>query len=105
MTDHQSWTFKGLPKTARINAIVSLSLDPETIDSDFIRVKFHKDQANAKDYSHEGPGFSFKKWQADNVSKYMDSPEVQHFKDDANAAKEAPRKYGSGEGNAPKQDL
>lgn len=35
----QSWNFKGLPKTARINAIVSLSLDPDTVDSDFIQVK------------------------------------------------------------------
>lgn len=67
-------------------------------------MKFHKDQANAKDYSHEGAGFSFKKWQADNVSKYMDSPEVQHFKADASAAKTDPIKYGSGD-NAPKQDI
>ena len=103
----QSWTFKVIPKTARINAIVSVSLDPATVDSDFIRVKFHKDQANDKDYSHEGLGFKFKKWQADNVMKYMDSPEVQQFKPDERAAKEAPRKYGSGgpEGDAPKQDF
>jgi hypothetical protein len=30
---------------------VSLSLDPGTVDSDFIQVKYHKDQANDKDYS------------------------------------------------------
>lgn len=60
----QSWTFKIIPKTARVTGLVSLSLDPETSDSDFIQVKYHKDQANDKDYSHEGLGFSFKKWQA-----------------------------------------
>ena len=58
--NEQSWTFKLIPKTATINALVSLSLDPGTVDSDFIQVKYHKDQANDKDYSHEGVGFSFK---------------------------------------------
>jgi hypothetical protein len=58
----QSWTFRIIPKTATINALVTLSLDPETVHSDFIRVKYHKDQANDKDYSHEGLGFTFKKW-------------------------------------------
>jgi hypothetical protein len=51
--NEQSWTFRGIPKTATINALVSLSLDPATVDSDFIQVKYHKDQANDKDYSHE----------------------------------------------------
>ncbi|KAF4624460.1 hypothetical protein G7Y89_g13713 [Cudoniella acicularis] len=55
-------TFKIIPKTATINALVTLSLDLETIHSDFIRVKYHNDQANDKDYSHEGLGFTFKKW-------------------------------------------
>ncbi|PSK48588.1 hypothetical protein B9Z65_102 [Elsinoe australis] len=94
--NEQSWTFKLIPKTATINALVSLSLDPETKDSDFIKVKYHKDQANDKDYSHEGAGFSFKKWQADNVVKYMDSPEVKHFEKYKGAAKESVNKYGSG---------
>ncbi|KAH7919103.1 hypothetical protein BV22DRAFT_1134086 [Leucogyrophana mollusca] len=103
--NEQSWTFKIIPKTATINALVSLSLDPDTVDSDFIQVKYHKDQANDKDYSHEGFGFSFKKWQADNVMKYMDSPEVEEFKADEKAGKEDVRRYGSGteEGNAPKK--
>ncbi|KAJ3808273.1 hypothetical protein F5876DRAFT_90116 [Lentinula aff. lateritia] len=75
-----SWTFRLIPKTARVTGLVSLSLDPSTIDSDFIQVKYHKDQANDKDYSHEDFGFSFK--------KYM-------------------KKYGTGneEGNAPKEDF
>ena len=90
-----------------INAIVSLSLDPASIDTDFIRVKYHKDQANDKDYSNEGLGASFKKWQADNVAKHMDSPEVAAFAEDKGAGKEEVRKYGTGktEGDAPKKDL
>ncbi|KAI9758922.1 MAG: hypothetical protein M4579_002733 [Chaenotheca gracillima] len=105
--NEQSWTFKVIPKTATINALVSLSLDPATVDSDFIQVKYHKDQANDKDYSHEGLGFSFKKWQADQVMKHMDSPEVTQFEADKGANKEHVRKYGSGaaEGDAPVKDL
>lgn len=105
--NEQSWTFKLIPKTATINALVSLSLDPSTVDSDFIQVKYHKDQANDKDYSHEGAGFSFKKWQADNVSKHMSSDEVMYFEKDKGAAKEDVRKYGSGDvkGDAPVKDL
>ncbi|EGO19719.1 hypothetical protein SERLADRAFT_443178 [Serpula lacrymans var. lacrymans S7.9] len=105
--NEQSWTFKIIPKTATINALVSLSLDPATVDSDFIQIKYHKDQANDKDYSHEGLGFSFKKWQAENVVKYMNNPEVEHFKADEKAGKEDVRRYGSGteEGNAPKKDF
>lgn len=119
----QSWTFKIIPKTARVTGLVSLSLDPETSDGDFIQVKYHKDQANDKDYSHEGVGFSFKKFQAgelhemllckpmltgsDNVPKLMDSPEVKAFEQDKHAAKERVRKYGTGneEGDAPKEDF
>ncbi|OQO09746.1 hypothetical protein B0A48_05149 [Cryoendolithus antarcticus] len=102
--NEQSWTFKIIPKTATINALVSLSLDPATADSDFIQVKYHKDQANDKDYSHEGVGFSFKKWQADQVAKHMDSEEVAYFEKDKGAGKEPVKKYGSGDdkGDAPK---
>ncbi|KAL8897370.1 MAG: hypothetical protein Q9192_002609 [Flavoplaca navasiana] len=105
--NEQSWTFKMIPKTATINALVTLSLDPATENSDFIQVKYHKDQANDKDYSHEGLGFSFKKWQADQVMKHMDSPEVAEFEADKGAAKEAVNTYGSGaaEGNAPTKEL
>lgn len=101
----KSWTFKIIPKTATINALVALSLDPETVHSDFIRVKYHKDQVNDKDYSHEGLGFTFKKWQADNVMKHMDSPEVAQFEADKNAGKEHVRKYGDGKGEAPEKNL
>lgn len=70
-------------------------------------MKYHKDQANDKDYSHEGLGFSFKKWQADTVMKHMDSPEVAQFEADKGAGKNAPRTYGSGakDGEAPVKDL
>ncbi|KAL6713724.1 hypothetical protein ACLMJK_008216 [Lecanora helva] len=103
----QSWKAKYIPKVATLNALVSLSLAPDTIDSDFIQVKYHKDQANDKDYSHEGFGFSFKKWQADNVVKLMDSPEVKAFEADKGAGKEHVRTYGSGaaEGDAPTKEL
>jgi len=103
----QSWTFRLIPKTATITGLVSLSLDPETRDSEFMQIKYHKDQANDKDYSHEGVGFSFKKWQADHVVKHMDAPELKEFEADKSAAKEHVRKYGTGteEGDAPKSDF
>jgi hypothetical protein len=103
--NEQSWVFKIIPKTATINALVSLSLDPGTVDSDFIQIKYHKDQANDKDYSHEGLGFSFKKWQADNVAKNMDSDAVAAFEADKGAGKNKVRTYGSGTGEAPKKDF
>ncbi|KAK5129469.1 hypothetical protein LTR08_003229 [Meristemomyces frigidus] len=105
--NEQSWTFKLIPKTMTINALVSLALDPDTADSDFVQVKYHKDQANDKDYSHEGVGFSFKKWQADQVMKHMDSKEVAYFEKDKNASKEPVKTYGTGDekGGAPKKDF
>lgn len=103
----QEWTFKVIPKTAVVNAIVSLSLDPASVDSDFIQVKYHKDQANEKDYSNEGIGAAIKKFQADHVPKLMDTPELKEFEADKDAGKEKRRKYGSGgqDGDAPVKDL
>lgn len=97
----QRWSFHLIPKKATINALVSIVLDPATKDSDFPLILYHKDQANEKDYSHEGFGFSFKKTQADMVSKFMSSKEVKYFKGDENATKEPVRKYGSGTNEAP----
>jgi hypothetical protein len=82
-----------------------VSLDPETVNSDFMRMKYRKDQANDKDYSHEGLGFTFKKWQVDQVAKHMDSKEVEAFKADAGAGKEEPRKYGDGKAQAPEKNF
>jgi hypothetical protein len=103
----QSWTFRGIPKTVTITGSVSLSLDPATRDSEFMQIKYHKDQANEKDYSHEALGFSFKKWQADNVVKHMSAPELKEFEQDKDAGKEHTRKYGIGteEGGAPTRDF
>ncbi|KAI8974016.1 hypothetical protein BD414DRAFT_498875 [Trametes punicea] len=105
--NEQTWTFPGGIKSTTINALVSLSLDPDSADSDFPQVKYHKDQANGKDYSHTGPGFAFKKWQADKVAGIMDSEDVQHFKKDArDDNKEDVRRYDSGTADAPqKKDL
>ncbi|EJF57597.1 hypothetical protein DICSQDRAFT_157292 [Dichomitus squalens LYAD-421 SS1] len=104
--NEQTWTFPKNIKSTTINAIVSLSLDPSTVDSDFIQVKYHKDQANGKDYSHTGPGFAFKKWQADKVSGMMESDDVQFFKKDArDEYREPVRKYDSGTAEAPEKKL
>lgn len=65
--------------------------DDFRIDSDFIRVKYHKDQANEKDYSNEGIGAAIKKFQADKLSNLMDSPEVKEFEADKDAGKEKRR--------------
>lgn len=97
----QTWGFHLVSKEATINALVSLVLDPATKDSDFPLILYHKDQANEKDYSHEGFGFSFKKTQADVVMKLMSQKEVNYFKGDETATKEKPKKYGSGTADAP----
>lgn len=102
-------------KQATINALVSIVLDPATKDSDFPLVLYHKvcllfpiipgtdgqDQANEKDYSHEGFGFKFKKIQADMVSSLMSSKEVKVFKGDEGAGNNKVNKYGSGTAQAP----
>ncbi|KAI0343400.1 hypothetical protein BDW22DRAFT_1483469 [Trametopsis cervina] len=77
-------------QSTTINALVSLSLDPDTADSDFPQVKYHKDQANGKDYSHGEPGFAFKKWQADKEAGKMDSEDVKAFKEDDKEKYEEP---------------
>ncbi|KAK4102718.1 hypothetical protein N658DRAFT_494753 [Parathielavia hyrcaniae] len=60
-----SWQPKLVPKALTLRSLVSLALDPATVDSDFIRVKYHKDQATAKDYSSEGLAAVLKKWQVE----------------------------------------
>ncbi|KAH9942240.1 uncharacterized protein BXZ73DRAFT_41090 [Epithele typhae] len=104
--NEQTWTFPGNLKSTTINAIVSLSLDPDTAESDFPQVKYHKDQANEKDYSHSGPGFAFKKWQADKVAGMMDSEDVEAFKDDSRDDYHEPvRKHESGTADASLKQL
>ena len=71
-----------------------------------MQVKYHKDQANHKDYSHTGPGFAFKKWQADKVSGIMDSEDVKAFKKDARDDYHEPvRRYESGTDQAPRKEF
>jgi hypothetical protein len=65
------WRPKLVPKTLTLKSLVSLALDPATVDSEFIRVKYHKDQASAKDYSNEGPGYMLKKWQAEGTAALL----------------------------------
>jgi hypothetical protein len=84
---------------------VTLSLNPETVHGDFIRVKYHKDQASDKDHSHGGLGFTFKKWRADQVAKHMDSKEVETFEADNTAWKMHVKEYGDGKRETPKKIL
>ncbi|KAI9646194.1 hypothetical protein NHQ30_005634 [Ciborinia camelliae] len=62
-----------LQKTGTINALVILSLVPETVHSNFMREKYYKDHANYKGYSYEGVGFLFKRWPGGEVAKRMSS--------------------------------
>ncbi|KJZ75332.1 hypothetical protein HIM_05258 [Hirsutella minnesotensis 3608] len=88
----QKWTFRLVPISKTIKSLISLSLEPESAGSDSPRIIYHKDQANDKDYSHEGLGFRLKKWQADNLPNYMNQEEVKYFEKDKGAAKAAPNK-------------
>jgi len=47
------------PAAKEVNSLVTLTLDKEG------RVKYHKDQWNEKDYSHEGVGMWLKKLNGD----------------------------------------
>ncbi|CDO76385.1 hypothetical protein BN946_scf184578.g2 [Trametes cinnabarina] len=75
----QTWTFLGGLKSTTINALVSLSLDPDSAHSDFP--------------------------QADKVAGIMDSDDVQFFKADARDDNhDHVRRYDSGTADAPKVD-
>lgn len=87
--NEQQWTLRGLQKSITMRHLISLSLDPKS-DKDFIQVKYHKDQANEKDYTHSGLGFNFRQWQADNVAKYLNLDELKAFEGDKAAQKETP---------------
>jgi hypothetical protein len=81
-----TWTFAVIGKDVSMDSIVSLSLDPATVDSDFIRVKYHKDQAREEDYSNSGLGPALKKFQADQTARFIGVEEMKEFEED--------RKYG-----------
>lgn len=48
-----SWKYAGIHKPVVINVLVSLSLDRDTVHSDFIQITYQRDQTNEKDYSLE----------------------------------------------------
>ncbi|KAF1813590.1 hypothetical protein P152DRAFT_506491 [Eremomyces bilateralis CBS 781.70] len=103
----QTRTFRLIPKKITTTSLVTLSLDPSTVNSDFIQVKYHKDQSNAEDFSHEGVVFKFKQWQADHISDWLSRetlPEMKEFEADRTAAKEDVHKHGSGK-YAPTKDV
>lgn len=82
------WTPKLLPKKVTLRSLVSLSLDPATRDDvEFIRVKYHKDQAYAEDYNNEGIGAMMKKWQAEATVRILGSvnPDLAAFACDKGA--------------------
>lgn len=81
------WHPKLVPKTLTLKSLVSLALDPATAESEFIRVKYHKDQASAKDYSNEGPGALLKKWQAEGTARVLSvvSSDLKAFEADKGA--------------------
>jgi hypothetical protein len=72
--------------TPTIAALVTLTLDPETLQSDTMRVKYHREQPSEENYNRELLGFTFKKWQADQVARHMDSPEIEAFRSDKGRA-------------------
>lgn len=56
----RAWTPKVLRKTFEVNHFVTLSLEREVLEEDGEgpeeRIRYHKDQWNEKDYSHQGLG-------------------------------------------------
>jgi hypothetical protein len=87
-TAKQTWRFRVITPdapieklvTPLIDSLITLTLDPETVHSETMRVKHHGEQASEDNYNQELLGFTFKKWQAGQVSKHMDSPEVEIFR-------------------------
>ncbi len=56
------------PSSKEVNSLITLTLDEEG------KVKYHKDQWNEKDYSHEGVGMWFKKMNGDHLTKITRPP-------------------------------
>lgn len=66
----QEYTPAVLHKPAVVNSLVSLSLDDDG------KIRYHKDQWNEKDYSHDGLGKLFKKLNGDHLTKITQPPET-----------------------------
>lgn len=66
----QEYTPIVLRKAILVNSLVSLTLDKDG------KVRYHKDQWNEKDYSHEGLGKLIKKLNGDHLTKITQPPET-----------------------------
>ena len=64
----QEYTPVVIHKAMPVNSLVSLSLDENS------KVRYHKDQWNEKDYSHEGLGKLLKKLNGDQLTKGTKPP-------------------------------
>jgi hypothetical protein len=86
----ETWKFRmptpetdlGTPVTPTIDALVTLTLDLDTINSDTMRVKHHQEHASEENYNMGMLDFTFKKWQADQLANHTDGPEVEEFRGD-----------------------
>ena len=68
--------------TPTIDALITLTLDPDTVKSQTIRITHHTEQASAENYNRELIGYTFKMWQADKVTKQKAGPEIEAFRRD-----------------------
>jgi hypothetical protein len=69
MKMHQVYQVKPLNNEITVNNLVSLGFDSEG------KVKYHKDQWNEKDYSHQGIGKFIKTLSGDHMPKVVDLPD------------------------------
>ncbi|KAI5359626.1 hypothetical protein Slin14017_G105280 [Septoria linicola] len=67
----QEYTIKAVRISKAVNSLVSLTL--QNIDGEE-KVRFHKDQWNHKDYSHEGLGRAMKELNGDHLTKITRPP-------------------------------
>lgn len=64
----QEYTPRLLQISKPVNSLISLTLD------EMGQVKYHKDQWNEKDYSHEGLGMVLKRLNGDHLTKITRPP-------------------------------
>lgn len=89
------------PVTLTTDALVTLTLDPDTINDDTVRVKHHQEHASEENYNMGLLEFTFKKWQADQIASHSDGPEVEEFRDDKRKVGERYWSAGRGMGKKP----
>ncbi|RPA82319.1 hypothetical protein BJ508DRAFT_318096 [Ascobolus immersus RN42] len=78
----ETWSFPPLPASVTLNSLVTLTLDPETAQSDWPTIKYHKDQASEKDYTHTGLGQKIKEWQAKGTAAILPDERLKEFEAD-----------------------